>query len=128
MQLKQCLTSLIIAAFILFDTRYSLAYEKQADGVLFEIKKQKETDPRWVKIQVCTDNIIRVLSTAEKSFSTRASLMVNKTGWDPVRWTVVEKNDQVEISTSKVMVRVNPKNGAVAFYDTRWPAASSRKS
>ncbi len=118
MQLKQCLISLIIAAFILLDTHYSFAYEKQADGVLFEIKKQKETDPQWLKIQVCTDDIIRVLSTAEKSFSTRASLMVDKAGWDPVRWTVVENNDQVEISTSKMTVRVNPKNGAVAFYDT----------
>jgi alpha-D-xyloside xylohydrolase len=94
-------------------------YEKQADGVLFEIKKQKETDAGWMKVQVCAEDIIRVIAAPQKSFSTRPSLMVDKTKWQPVQWSVKEKGDRVEISTSKLTVRVQPKTGAVAFYDVK---------
>ncbi len=93
------------------------AQEKQADGVLFEIKKQKDTNPQWMKIQVCTEDIIRVIASPEKSFSTRPSLMVDKTKWKAVPWSVNEKRDWAEISTSKLTVRVQQKTGAVAFYD-----------
>ena len=117
MQLKPRSIWLLIIVFFLPGIHHLFAYEKQTDGVLFGINRQKETDPRWVKVQVCSENIIRILSTAENSFSTRASLMVDKTGWVPVPWSVIEKNDRVEISTSKVIVSVNPKNGAVAFTD-----------
>ncbi|MGD0339548.1 MAG: TIM-barrel domain-containing protein [Bacteroidota bacterium] len=97
--------------------QYSYTIEKQSDGVLFELKKQKETDARWMKIQVCTEDIIRVIAAEEKSFSNRPSLMVDKTVWEPVSWSVKEKKELVEISTSKIIVRVNPKNGAISFYN-----------
>jgi len=95
------------------------AYEKEADGVLFEIKKQKETDAQWVKIQICTENIIRVLASPEKSFSTRTSLMVNKTVWEPVAWSVKENGDWVDMVTAKIRISVQKKTGAVKFYDTK---------
>jgi alpha-D-xyloside xylohydrolase len=98
---------------------YLYAYEKQADGVLFKIKKQKETDTQWVKIQICTDNIIRVLASPEKSFSPRTSLMVNKTVWEPVAWSMKEDGDWVNITTAKIKIRVQSKSGAIAFYDKK---------
>jgi alpha-D-xyloside xylohydrolase len=109
-------TLLVLAALIL-NSLSSSAYEKQADGVLFEIKKEKETDPRWVRIHVCTEDIIRVVGTPSESFSSRPSLMVEKTAWQPVPWSVKDKGDWAEISTSKLTVRVQQKTGAVAFYD-----------
>jgi len=42
------IVSLFLPLF--FSVQYSYAYEKLTDGVLFEIKKQKETDPAWLKI------------------------------------------------------------------------------
>ena len=95
----------------------SYSQEKQADGVLFEINKEKDTDPQWMKIQVCTENIMRVVAAPEKSFSTRPSLMVDKTRWDAVPWSANEKGDWWEISTSNLTARVRPKTGAIAFYD-----------
>jgi alpha-D-xyloside xylohydrolase len=106
-------------AALVLNNRFSYAYEKQADGVLFEIKKQKETDPQWMKIQVCTEDIIRVIAAPEKSFSSRPSLMVDKTRWEAVPWSVNEKGEWVEISTSDITVRVQAKTGAVAFYDAK---------
>ena len=117
MNTEQFFFRLVIIASFFLTIQPAYGYEKQTDGVLFKLTKQKDTDPQLMKIQVCTDNIIRVVYTAENSFSTRPSLMVDKSSWEPVRWNVIEKNERVEISTSKVAVHVNPENGAVAFYE-----------
>lgn len=100
-----------------FSVLYSQTYRKQADGVLFELKKQKDTDPQWLRIQVCTPEIIRVLATSEKSFSNRPSLMVDKTNWIPIPFSVEMNGNLIEISTSKTVVKVNSKTGVVAFFD-----------
>ncbi len=70
---------MLIFPFISLGLIDSCAYKKQSDGVLLQIAKQKETDARLLKIQVCSENIIRIMASAEKSFSTRPSLMVDKT-------------------------------------------------
>ena len=111
---------LIILSILLLSGNMFLsnAYEKESDGVLFKINKQKETDPQLVKIQICTEDIIRVIASSVDSFSTRASLMVSKTGWDPVSWSINDKNNPVKISTSKVTVSVDTVTGKIAFYDS----------
>ncbi len=93
------------------------AYQKQSDGILMEIKPRQATDPRWIKVQICSEDIVRVLASPERSFSTRPSLMVEKTVWPPVLWSLKEMAGWLEISTANLTVRVNSKNGAVAFYD-----------
>ena len=111
---------LIILSILLLSGNMFLnnAHEKESDGVLFKIKKQKETDPQLVKIQICTEDIIRVIASSVDSFSTRASLMVSKTGWDPVSWSINDKDNPVKISTSKVIVSVDTVTGKIAFYDS----------
>ena len=91
-------------------------FEKQRDGVLFELKKPNETDARWLKIQICTENIIRVIAAQDTPFSKRPSLMTDRTQWAPVPWSVKTNAGDIEISTAKVTVRVNSLSGAVAFY------------
>ncbi|MFH1195870.1 MAG: TIM-barrel domain-containing protein, partial [bacterium] len=111
------LSVILLLASIIFSSAKLYPFEKQADGVLFEIIKQEDTDAQWVKIQVCTEDIIRVIASPVKSFSERPSLMVNKTKWEETSWTLNESGDIVEIATSKLIVKVNSKTGAVAFYD-----------
>jgi len=108
---------ILIVSCFLFVIPSAYSQERQSDGVLFELRKDKDTDPQWMKIQVCTANIMRVVAAPEKSFSTRPSLMVNKTRWEAVPWSANEKGDSWEISTSKLTARVQSKTGAVAFYD-----------
>lgn len=103
--------------FFLLIFQIIYAYEKQKDGVLFELKKQKDTDAQLLKVQIITENIIRIIASPVSSFSTRKSLVVEKTNWKPVQWSIKEKNDYVDIITSKLIVRVNPENSKVAFYD-----------
>ena len=109
---------LLLLALFLVGAAPALAYEKEADGVRFELHKQRETDPQVVKIQVCTEDIIRVLASPVKTFSDRPSLMTAETSWPPVPWTVSERNGLVEVSTSRLTVRVDTATGAISFYDS----------
>ncbi len=43
--------------------------------------------------------------------------MVEKATWGTVPWSMREKDGLVEISTAKLLMRVNPKDGAVTWYD-----------
>jgi alpha-D-xyloside xylohydrolase len=116
MKLKQWQMMLLLFS-IFMNIQYNYAYEKQHDGIIFKIKQQKEGDPRLVKIQVCADDIIRVIASPVDSFSTRPGLMVNKTGWKPVQWFVKDEGNLVKIFTSKIVVRVDTITGRIAFYD-----------
>jgi alpha-D-xyloside xylohydrolase len=108
---------MIIFACFFFSILYSQNFQKQVDGVLFEIKRQKDIDPQWMKIQVCTEDIIRVVAAPDKTFSNRPSLMVDRAGWKVVPFSLKENGETIDISTSKTTVKVNSKNGAVAFYN-----------
>lgn len=116
MKIKQLLFLLIVSMlFLNFTNTYP--YEKQKDGVLFKLEKQKSTDAALLKIQICSDEIIRVIASPVESFSTRKSLMLNKTEWQNVSWDVKENGDYAEITTSKLLVKVNIQNGVISFYD-----------
>ena len=116
--MKLLLTSFVSCA-LLVGTESPSQIQKQSDGVVFTIKRQKDTDPQLMKIQVCSDDIVRVLASPEKSFSTRPSLMVVTKPRPPVVWLMKERGEWVEVSTSKLTIRVRRSTGSVSFYDAR---------
>lgn len=127
MKLKQ-IYMILLSGFLLADTGNYYAFEKLKDGVLFELKKVKETDARFLKIQVCSENILHVIAIPGNSFSSRSSLMVDNPHWVPVNWQVNEDGDYVEISTVKITTRVNQKTGHIAFYDSNGRMILNEKS
>jgi alpha-D-xyloside xylohydrolase len=106
----------------------SSSYEKQNDGIIIKLEKEKNTDAKLLKIQVCTRNIIRVIAAPENSFSTRSSLMVDKTNWEPVPWALKEDGSEIEISTSRVTVKVNRDKGTIAFFNAAGQLILQEKS
>jgi len=60
------LRTLVIPLFVVFAIVRCCAFEKQSDGVLFELQKHRPSDPSLMKIQVCTEDIIRVIASAGK--------------------------------------------------------------
>jgi len=107
----------IITFMVLLPSMPTYCFEKQSDGVVFELKKQAPTNPRLLKVQVCTEDIIRIVASPDSVFSTRPSLMVQNPVWPSVPWSVNEHDGVVDVVTSKVIARVNPLNGAVTFCD-----------
>jgi len=92
-------------------------YKKQDDGIIIRLKSKKATDASFMKIQVCSENIIHVIATPEKTFSTCSSLMVDRTEWGPVPWSVKEEGNEIVLSTSKVTVKVHREKETIAFYN-----------
>jgi alpha-D-xyloside xylohydrolase len=108
----------VICASLYF-TMVSSSIEKQKDGILFELIKLKTTDPRWLKIQICSNDIIHVTASPDKSFSSRPSLMVEKKSWAPVKWTTKGNGNWTEISTASVKVRITTATGELSFSNSR---------
>jgi alpha-D-xyloside xylohydrolase len=116
MKLERWQIMLLLFSFFM-SIQFNYAYEKKADGVLFKLKQQKVTDPKLLKIQICSDEIIHVIASPVDSFSTRPSLMVNKTNWEPVNWSVKEEGSIVKISTSKITASIDSISGRIEFYN-----------
>ncbi len=95
----------------------SQSYEKQANGIIIKLKKQKPTNPYILKVEVCSENIFRIIASPVESFSDRPSLIVEKHDWENVPYSVKEKGNTVTISTSEMTAKVSKKTGEIAFHD-----------
>ncbi len=102
---------------VLLNGCISITYENQADGIMLKLKKQKPTDPSMVKIQICSEDIIRVVASPEESLSSRKSLIVEKQSWESVPYTVKELGNTIQISTAKITAKVSKKTGEISFYN-----------
>ncbi len=89
------------------------SYQKKTDGVIFELVRGK------LKLQVLSDDIIRVVYTPSDSFSTRESVSVIKKEWLPVHYKVGGDKSFVTMNTRAIKVKVNKTTGAIAFYDRK---------
>lgn len=107
-----------VLIFLMLNAGCNDAFEKQSDSIVIKLKKEKATEANLMKVQVCNENIIRIVATPGKSFSTRPSLMVEKNRWEPVKWSVRKEGNTFVLSTAKVTVKVDKKQGTVAFYRT----------
>jgi alpha-D-xyloside xylohydrolase len=87
------------------------AVEKQADGVLFTMQTGK------LKLEVCSDTIVRVLYSPTGSFPQRKDYVVIKQSWPAVDWTMQTTDDAVTLTTAKLKVEVTRKDGAITFND-----------
>ncbi len=116
MAIKHWRSLFIMAAFSMAGCA-TFDFGKRADVILIELGRQKETDAKMMKVQVCAEDIIRVTATPGDSFSSRESLIVEKSKWQPVPYSVIEKDDTIEISTAKVTAKVSVETGEVVFYD-----------
>ena len=92
-------------------------FTEHPDGIEIKLQKTNATDAGVMKIQVCADNIFRVVAAPGDSFSTRKSLIVPERNQQDVPYSVKEQGDTIEISTNKMTAKVSKKTGQVAFYD-----------
>jgi alpha-D-xyloside xylohydrolase len=97
---------------------YQGTLQKQNDGMIVRLlDKTASKDARLMKIQVCADNIIRVVASPGEAFSTRTSLMAAQTKWKPVPYSVQILGSTLKIATSKISAELSLKSGEIAFHD-----------
>ncbi len=98
--------------------------QQQDDGALFTMKAGT------LKLQVCTDSIIRVRYSATSTFSTLPDPVVTKRDWPKTQWTMQSTPEDVTLTTSRLVVTVTRKDGAITYRDlsgTQLVQEASRK-
>ncbi len=86
------------------------SFVKEADGIVLHTTKGK------IKIEVCTEKIIRIVYTLNESFSDKPSLMIVQTDSAPVDWIVSETDEALEIDTGKLHIHINKETCALSYF------------
>ncbi len=106
---------LFFVSFFVFQLLF--AFEKQKDGILLHLKKVKKTDAKILCVKVLDENIIRVISSPDNTFSKRESLIIEKKNWKPFKWTIQKDKNFIKLITQKLIVKIDTSNGKISFYD-----------
>jgi alpha-D-xyloside xylohydrolase len=85
--------------------------EQQTDGVQFKMQTG------LLKVQVCTDSIIRVQYSPTPSFPNHPQYVVLKTSWPSSKWTMSSADDAITITTSRLKVKITRQDGAITYQD-----------
>ena len=85
--------------------------ERQSDGVLFTMQTG------LLRLEVCSDSIVRVLYTPTSSFPDVKHLAVIKTSWPGAHFSVESTDKEVTLSTAQLRVNVARKDGVIVFSD-----------
>lgn len=80
------------------------------DGISLETQKGK------VKLQVISDDIVRVITSPINTFSDRKSLVIQKSVNTP-EFDIIEDENVLQVKTSQLIVSVERENGKVVFKD-----------
>jgi alpha-D-xyloside xylohydrolase len=92
-------------------------YEKTEKGVTISLKEASSGGIQSLRLNVISENTIHVLASAKGEFSTRKSLSVIHTDWDPVDFEVTQDANLLRISTSRLTAVVNTDDGLIEFFD-----------
>jgi len=88
-------------------------FQKQPDGALLTMQAGV------LRLQVCTDSVIRVLYSPTGTFPTTKQYMVVKTDWPAVPFTVQQTAEAITLSTSRVRVSVGRADGNLTWTDAK---------
>lgn len=93
------------------------AYKTTPDGVIIYTDPLVTGTSNAVKLEVITDNIIRVIAAPEKEITPTESLITVYTKRPDVFWNVIPSKESITVKTKKLTAVVDLKTGAVSFRD-----------
>lgn len=70
-----------------------------------------------LKLEVVTDDIIRVVASPTERFPVRESLIIEPKQRPEVSWALEESDREIVLTTAKLKVRVNRATAEIGFYD-----------
>jgi alpha-D-xyloside xylohydrolase len=85
------------------------AVQPQSDGVVFT------QQIGMLKIQICSDSIVRVLYSASSSFSPLPDYVVVKKDWSGAKWNLTQTESDVTLATDVLQVVVERKDGSITY-------------
>ncbi len=113
--IKYFVASLLIIASLISCNKST--YQIKDNGVVIQLDQKNSSDASLVKLEVVSDDIIRVVATPGTEFSERKSLIIVPQKQNTVKYDVVENNDDVVITTAAIKAKVSLVTGKVDFFD-----------
>lgn len=107
---------LFLSFFSVLSAKYP-PYIQTQDGVIFFTDSTLTGYSRAVKLEVVSDNIIRVVAAAGKEINEGKSLVTVYKKQPGVTWQIIPSADKINLKTKALTVVINRKTGAVSFYD-----------
>ncbi len=95
----------------------SPSYRTTPEGVIVFTDPLVTGVPMAVKLEVITDNIIRVMAVPGKEMPARESLVTVYKKSPKVIWTIIPSKANITLKTGSLIVVVDAKTGAVSFLD-----------
>ncbi len=103
---------------MLFSSCNEQIFESTDEGVTIAMNKAKTGGIQSVRLNVISENTIQVLASASGEFSTRKSLSVIEVGREPVDFNVIQNANEIRLSTTSLVVKVNTQKGIIDFFDS----------
>src|SRR5690348_17619579 len=91
------------------------AAERRPDGVLFQLKTG------FLKIEVCSDSILRVIYSLERAVPKRPELVISRHDWPQTNWSFRQNPESYVLALARVTVTVNRADGTLTYTD--WSGA-----
>jgi len=110
--MKKVRTILSIILLFLSLTLFANNIEETERGIIYQ------TAEGFIKLEVCSDNIIRVVISPVKSLEEKESLMIADYSKSKTKWHIDETEGYISIITDKLIARIDKLNNTVSFHDT----------
>jgi alpha-D-xyloside xylohydrolase len=92
---------------------------KTKDGIVVHPDPNFSGNTRVVKLQVISDNIIRIMAGPENELPFKKSFITSYAPDPAVKWEVTNDKENAFVKTNSITARVHLKTGAVSFTDNR---------
>jgi alpha-D-xyloside xylohydrolase len=88
-----------------------VSFEKQDRGLQLAMKVGT------LKVEVCTDSIIRMRYSATSTIPTEPDYVVIKKEWPSTQWSSESNDEFVTLATSELKVTIARKDGGITYFD-----------
>ena len=94
-------------------------YQKTTDGILISLKNSSPEKVQTIRLQVVTNDIIRVTASPSKNLSNEQSLITTFTKTQKNGWKVSQRRNNVILETATTKAIVSLKTGEIKFTDLK---------
>src|SRR5688572_1504636 len=103
------------------------AYIREKDGVIVFTEPLTIGQPNAVKLEVVSDNIIRVIALPGKDILPIQSLITVYVKKQALNWNIVPTKERITLTTKALTAIVDIKTGGVSFFDSNGKKILSEK-
>ncbi|HZK69880.1 MAG TPA: alpha-xylosidase, partial [Paludibacter sp.] len=109
---------IVLFSFLISLSLYSSnTYQKNVDGIQISLKQKSSAAVKIIRLQVITDDIIRVSATPATKLPSITSLITTYGNTMQKGWTATQNDDYVILKTATTKAIVSTKTGEIKFTD-----------